>query len=101
MVTRSLRQFRARLAAFAQAFLAVRFLAIGCLAAGSVCAADKALGGELSRTSSEFIAQGRELFTREWTHDRRARVADGLGPMYNDISMKPDHLRLLNTTAQG
>jgi CxxC motif-containing protein (DUF1111 family) len=44
-------------------------------------------GGAPQAKEANAIAQGRELFSREWTpNDRRSHGGDGLGPVYNERS---------------
>ncbi len=43
-------------------------------------------------TTKEVLAQGKELFTREWiAGDRRSHAGDGLGPVYNAQSCAACH----------
>ncbi len=45
------------------------------------------VGGAPQAKDAKVIAQGRELFNREWTpNDRRSHGGDGLGPVYNERS---------------
>ena len=48
--------------------------------------------GLVSAERNEVLAQGKELFTREWiTGDRRSHAGDGLGPVYNAQSCAACH----------
>ncbi len=56
---------------------------------GPMAAAASAPGDE---AAPRVVAQGRELFTREWLPgDPGAHQGDGLGPMYNDTSCVACH----------
>jgi CxxC motif-containing protein (DUF1111 family) len=51
-----------------------------------------AIAARAEAPSRETIAQGRELFLREWTPgDARSHGGDGLGPVYNDSSCVACH----------
>jgi CxxC motif-containing protein (DUF1111 family) len=51
-----------------------------------------ALAARADAPSRETIAQGRDLFLREWTPgDERSHGGDGLGPVYNDSSCVACH----------
>jgi CxxC motif-containing protein (DUF1111 family) len=52
----------------------------------------RAAEGTASKSSDRQLAQGRELFEREWiAGDSRSHGGDGLGPVYNDTSCVACH----------
>src|SRR5262245_10476426 len=61
------------------------FLSIAWLPWGPARLAFAAKGGE-SSASPEPVADGREIFHREWVPDDPRCEGDGLGPMFNDTS---------------
>lgn len=63
----------------------ISFLSIAWLQWGPARRASEAKGGE-SSASPESVADGREIFNREWVPDDPRCEGDGLGPMFNDTS---------------
>src|SRR5262245_63104001 len=60
-------------------------------AAGYVTFACPAVEGA-GKPNEKLLAQGRELFTREWLPgDRRSHAGDGLGPLFNGHSCVECH----------
>ncbi len=74
-----------------------RLLAIGLFGAAAALLSGKLLAGNLCAETSDakkeaVLAQGKELFTREWqAGDKRSQKGDGLGPLFNGASCAACH----------
>src|SRR5262249_44698271 len=73
-------------------FSRAALLGIGVLGTLIWAGDSRAADAGTARAARQALAQGRELFEREWLPgDSRAHGGDGLGPVYNDSSCVSCH----------